>query len=404
MSKCILAVDNRERKILAHTNELNEIKWEAKQLTVGDYAWHRDGELIALAERKTLEDYAASLKDGRANNKDKMLDLREKTGCRVFYIIEGPKSPSPNAQFARIAYKCIKRSIQHLMFRDGIIIIQTVNTLDTARELVELTLSIDTLIDKIGDASFLRQRTSAIASAGTSTSTSTSAITIASTSTADFALDELTTPIKKSDHDIVREMWSCFKGVTVETADSYIAKWSVADIVTKKIPRTVIEEHRMPSRRKISTTVVNALLTSGPVIDSKLLSKIPQISTRTANELLKGRSLVTIVTSPKDIIATYTTGKLQTKLGQTRADSVLRLFHYCDQPHAPASDNGTVLGTASDTSDMIEEVVSDDVPVVTVAPTLPTPAASVTRVATVGSPTRKPVVVRRPIARPKKQG
>lgn len=338
-----LVIDTREGKILSHTNELNQIRWETKQMTTGDYALYNNDNLLAIFERKTLADYGASIKDGRANNKDKMLAMRAKTGCRVFYIIEGNKSPSPDTKFARIPYRCIQASIDHLMMRDGIIVMQTLNTLDTAKRLVDFVKNTDTLLAKIGDSSFLRCNDAADGDAdGTDTAADGGGDST-------FSVGDLTAIIKKSDQDVVREMWACFKGITVETADSFIDKWTIADIVQKKVPRADLEAHKMPNRRLLSRNIVNALLTIGPTIETKLLTKIPQVSAKTANDLLRNRTLAAIVSAPVEVISIYTFGKLNMKIGNVRAQNIIKLFHYSAGIAGEGTvDAGHVLGAAED--------------------------------------------------------
>jgi ERCC4-type nuclease len=92
--------------VTRHT-ELNDIPWSRVQITVGDYIVVSGDKIVAVIERKTLDDYGASLKDGRANNKQKMINLRKKTGCRIIYIIEGDAFPSPNDCYSNIPYKNI---------------------------------------------------------------------------------------------------------------------------------------------------------------------------------------------------------------------------------------------------------------------------------------------------------
>src|SRR5882762_5214242 len=88
-----LIIDTRESAVSCHKDAFTMITTEIAQIAVGDYAILRQfGEqetIIAIFERKTYPDYGASLKDGRHQNKDKLLALRRKTNCRVFYIMEG---------------------------------------------------------------------------------------------------------------------------------------------------------------------------------------------------------------------------------------------------------------------------------------------------------------------------
>lgn len=309
MSTCVLDIDNRETKVSCHTEELSKITYNLKQLTTGDYILRHENNILCVIERKTLDDYAASFKDGRAANKMKLFALREKTGCRVMFIIEGPKDPSPNAKFGKIPYLNIKRSIRHLMIEHGVIIVYTRNTLETAKELVELVQSSDTLLARIGDSSFLCNPQ-------------------IEHPKEEFNLQELTAPHVKSTTDIVREMWSCFSGITMDNADSFIAKWSIADFVNERVTRQILREHKLSNRQNIRSNTVNSLLTIGPQMAKRLLTKVPQVSATTANILLDDRTLKTMLNAPVEIIAIYLTSAKGTKLGMKRAERLLELFNF----------------------------------------------------------------------------
>lgn len=361
---CTLDIDNRERNVLAHTNELSAIAYTRKQLTTGDYVLRHDTHIIAVIERKTLDDYGASIKDGRADNKRKLLALRQRTGCRIYYLIEGPKSPAPSKTFARIPYAIIRRSFMRLTLEHGIILLHTLDTIDTARELVELTLATQTLLETLGDPTWLLQ---AQVQLPANADADTPADEIASGG--EFDLNELTTPVARTDHDIVREMWACFSGITVETADSFIAKWSIADIVRGAIPRAELCAHKLANHRAINLRVVNALQTIGPVMASRLLATIPNISIRTANILLRDRTLASVLCAPVDVIAMYatspggigattgahvtrTSARAQAKLGQARAAACMRLFYYTQAETpvtAPVRDTGNTCADIADT-------------------------------------------------------
>jgi ERCC4-type nuclease len=110
-----------------------------KQMDVGDYtvSYARgDSEMIlAVIERKTLNDYAASMTDGRSENITGLLRMREITGCKIYYLIEGTANPSMNKRCARKEYKCILASIRHLQIKHNISIIDAKNKRATASEL-----------------------------------------------------------------------------------------------------------------------------------------------------------------------------------------------------------------------------------------------------------------------------
>lgn len=150
-----LLIDNREHKLIdTIKNKFDEpftfkktqgiLTCATDQLAIGDYILvtliKNENELIpdktlAVFERKTLKDYNASFKDGRCNNKEKLLKMRELTGCKIFYIIEGPLNPDLDTKFAGIKYRSTLASIYNLQINDNIFIIRTQNKSHTACEL-----------------------------------------------------------------------------------------------------------------------------------------------------------------------------------------------------------------------------------------------------------------------------
>jgi ERCC4-type nuclease len=91
--------------------------------------------ILAVIERKSFADYAASIKDGRHENVNKLISLRESTKCDVFYLVEGTPNPALSKQFGRMDYKVILGSMRRLQILKNISIIESKNIQTTAREL-----------------------------------------------------------------------------------------------------------------------------------------------------------------------------------------------------------------------------------------------------------------------------
>ena len=76
-----LVIDKRERAV---TKLFQPDQIEVQTLDVGDVFCEYDNGANWIAERKTAEDLAASIKDGRwGEQKDRLL----KSGCTVIYIL-----------------------------------------------------------------------------------------------------------------------------------------------------------------------------------------------------------------------------------------------------------------------------------------------------------------------------
>ncbi len=343
--KCTLIIDTRERDVTKHKEELSQINHVIKQLTVGDYCvLSPNGTIMAIIERKSLIDFAASFKDKRSENIQKMINLRAKTNCRILYIIEGKPFPQPTETFARVPYANIESSIFHLSVRDGVTVLRTKDTVSTAQMLVRFMRSMDTLT-KDGDVDLAAIPTPAIGNvnsggnvdgsgvnddgvvANTATNKSTSNITSKSANE-DESFKLLTATYKKTTLDIVRMMWGCFNNITVTSADNYIYTWTIKEIITRRIPKTTLSSFKLSSGKSISTKVVNSLLTMTPVLERKLLSAIPGISSTTASEMLANTDLVKLLELSADQLSQIKTGKSQRCIGDERAARIIECFNY----------------------------------------------------------------------------
>lgn len=320
-SLCKLVADTRERHVMCHDVEFGETWYEIAQITIGDYAiLSPAGTILAVIERKSLDDYGASLKDGRHDNRKKMMDLRSATGCSVIYIVEGPLFPNPKECFAGIPYSAIESSIFHLMVRDNITVIRARDTLDTARLLARFVRSMDALVAK----GFADTAGSVDIICGGDDANEKSPDPPA-------AMALLKAKHSKSDHEIARELWSVFAGITVESADTFIARWSVGEIASGKIPRADIVAMKQANGKKISARVVSAL--SGTIdtrTQERLLAGVPGISDATAKLLIAHAPLGALLSRGQGGIDIISLGKR--KLGAVLAERICRIFAYTRRP------------------------------------------------------------------------
>lgn len=139
-----LVVDKgREAKVEPHIDrwfEDGRFPVVARQIHVGDYAIC-DGpdRVLAIIERKTLADYAATMKGERANNHLKMTAARaEDPHIQLFYIVEARQAfPADKTSFSRLPYGAIRKRIDTLRINHGIDAVLTKDADDTARKLYE---------------------------------------------------------------------------------------------------------------------------------------------------------------------------------------------------------------------------------------------------------------------------
>ena len=128
-----LVVDNRESAVFDEierifTNGNSDVIIEYKQLNIGDFIIMEDNCIRACIERKTLTDFIATIKDGRYENKDKMIKLREQTSCRLIYLIT-------DAKYEDMPFN-IQAAVNHLILRDDIHVIY--NSLDILSEYIRV--------------------------------------------------------------------------------------------------------------------------------------------------------------------------------------------------------------------------------------------------------------------------
>lgn len=327
-TQCTLIADARERNVLRHERELESVNLVVKQITTADYVvLSPGGNVLAAIERKSLEDFAASLKDGRCGNVRKLIELRAATGCRVVYLIEGPEFPSPNDRYGNIPYRHIESSIFHLTVRDNVVILRSRDTLDTAKLLTRFTASMDTLCrdDDI----------EAIFAGRADDNPAVTPVTLTDTP----VIDLLTAKHDKSDHEIVRSMWATFPCISAETADEYMKDWSLADIVRGRVKPAQLSGFRLASGRAISKKVVEGLLLGAKStkdarsLQVRLLSSVPGISRQSAVSALSVAGLPPLLSWDVGSLSMLPLGPKRT-LGKTLAARILQLFDY---KYVPAS-------------------------------------------------------------------
>lgn len=113
-----LIVDDREHAVIQY---LDAYPWAyVERIEHGDYCGLINGRIVFCIERKTWKDLANSIKDGRTRNLNKMLGLREKTGCALFYLIEGRPFYAHDYKICGIEFKSLLAHLDHCLFKHQI--------------------------------------------------------------------------------------------------------------------------------------------------------------------------------------------------------------------------------------------------------------------------------------------
>ena len=145
-----LIIDNRE-----NIKELFQISENVTfdNLEIGDYLIKNEEKDILIIERKTINDYCASIKDGRNREQKKRL-LSKFTKNQIIYLVEGSLD-FVQSKYNRVNSDTVVSSILNTMMRDGIHVFHTKDSEET----VFFIESICKKISKQG-ISFLENKTS----------------------------------------------------------------------------------------------------------------------------------------------------------------------------------------------------------------------------------------------------
>ncbi len=335
-NKCILIADDRERKVA--DAGLNAC---FKRITVGDYVVlgpaENDYPVIAVIERKSLEDYAASITDGRHDNREKMMALRATTGCAVIYIVEGLAPKDHSTKYGSgIAYSSIESSMFHLMVRDNITVWRTNHVYDTAATLTRFLASMEKLksFDQFKSPWTQDGKHSVIGGDDGAD------INLTPKDAAAAVLDVLTATRAKPDDEILDNMWACLSGLSTVKARLYNKKWTIEDIARGRLPADKLVVVTVNDGKDLTTKQEEVRLMAGPKkaknerlvarpirasietfsleTQAAILAKIPSVSVRGAAQL---GTILSILDDPKLEDRPY--GNI--KVGKVRAAKI-RMF------------------------------------------------------------------------------
>ena len=130
-----LILDVRETKIIENflSTKKEKIKYEVKQLPLGDFIFEQHSIPRLIIERKTWKDFASSIIDGRY--REQKLRYCGQT-CQVIYILEGERTKYKEIHC--IKADTIESCLLSLLIRNRIPIIHTKNISDTVRWLQQI--------------------------------------------------------------------------------------------------------------------------------------------------------------------------------------------------------------------------------------------------------------------------
>ena len=126
-------IDHRE-KIKQQLIQKNFENTKCENLDLGDYLFKLNGENLIIIERKTIEDLASSIKDGRYREQKARL-LQHFNKNQIIYIIEGNLLKNNRSfHYNNVSKSTIYSSLINLGLRDGICMFHTNFSSNNTRE------------------------------------------------------------------------------------------------------------------------------------------------------------------------------------------------------------------------------------------------------------------------------
>ena len=125
-----IIIDFRENELIDILKKTTTI--ETKHLDIGDIQLFKDNECKLIIERKSVNDLASSIQDGRYREQSHRLTQSSLHNHQIFYIIEGDID-SWSSKYSKITINAIYSAIFSLNFYNGFSIFNTKSVNQTAK-------------------------------------------------------------------------------------------------------------------------------------------------------------------------------------------------------------------------------------------------------------------------------
>jgi ERCC4-type nuclease len=145
--------DDRERRVIEKfrtipAKKLKGVSIAVSRVKTGDFTIvSASGKILASIERKTWSDLAASIRDGRKKNIEKQLQLRRKTGCTVYILIEGTSTPNKR-KYGGVQAKSLIAFLDRVQQRRSACVIYARNCEASAERMLTLAINIASIQDE----------------------------------------------------------------------------------------------------------------------------------------------------------------------------------------------------------------------------------------------------------------
>ena len=365
MSLVYVVADTRERQV--HPFLEGVLPFTVSQINTGDFLLcrappHQGGgpEILACIERKTHADFAGSLKDGRHENRLKMLKLRDAHRCQLYYFVEGAAYPPATKKVARVPFSTVLSAMTSLMVRDGIHVVQTENARGTAHRLRDFAAAFAKVEEPYYAPPPLAAPAEPVPTPAESVPTPAEPLPTLTEPVPTPAepvptpaepvptpAEPLPTPVPaaltgllpKSDKELVDGLWSQLKGISRPAAAVLAGAFSVEALVTGGVAAAAIDGLRGPTGRllcKGGRQSLHALRQAGNRHESAaLLSAVPGLSRAAAAQLLEqasGLAPLLALGAPAMADLELEQRGRRIRLGPAKAGRICRLLRFSAAP------------------------------------------------------------------------
>ncbi len=374
-----LVADSREKFVHPFLRDAG-IACIQRQIQVGDYlicrATDTEPDILAVFERKTWKDFAASITDGRVANLDKMLELRAATGCKLFYILEGPAFPLPSKRFQRVPFARIQALVTELIVFHGVFVVQTLDQRHTAARLREFTETFgcaDLVERNVSNRTPSLPSSAPVFSADPAKPPSSSSIKDEAARTdALYGPDALPVPkertpvpparlpavpalatktYEKSAANAAIDAWARLRGVSLVLGKLLSDKYSFADFVRGGVTGKELDQIKTANGKALNRSARTSLDNLSCAMKGealRVLAGIQGIGPATAEALLAAcdgsfARLLSYDIGALGIISCGTGAKESKKLGETKASRLHAALHYSGR-HATRATGDRIPG------------------------------------------------------------
>ncbi len=336
-----VVVDTRERAVRPYLDSLGEslgVPVITGQIVVGDFAVCRAGggdeppRILATIERKSYEDHAASFKDGRISNVNKMSALRdEHPGCQLWWLSEGPRDPSPGTTFGRVRWEHIDANLRSLAAQFGVLVRHTRAPAESAREVIEILQCYERYDPPVIVGGAPR--------AGGAEDTGGAGGAGAACDAAVPIPEALLRRVAVPDIETAGKMWGRLAGIQATTGAHIARALSLADLLSGRASDAALAALRTDTGRKLSPKALASLrrVRSGDKeLVAKMISSLPNVGAKPAAAALT-LGVRSLVMSSVEVLQmrTFSNRGRDTQIGPTRARRIHKFIHFREGDRAP---------------------------------------------------------------------